>query len=93
MASYRHCLGAWRPDFLIQMDEGGEERFKIVEINSRFTFNGLMHLAYGQAALHQKLGSTSGLVWAPDPEIVRLVSPHLLLEYMREVLTSRYHYH
>ncbi|KAK8137079.1 hypothetical protein PG984_005019, partial [Apiospora sp. TS-2023a] len=75
MASYRHCSGAWRPGFLIRMNEGGEERFQIAEINACFAFNGLMHLAYGQAALNQKLGSTSGFVGATDPEKVRLVFP------------------
>ncbi|KAK8096118.1 hypothetical protein PG999_014140 [Apiospora kogelbergensis] len=68
MARYRDCLGAWRPDFLIHMDEGGQERFKVTEINARFSFNGLMHLAYGQAALQEKLGRTSEFVGATDPE-------------------------
>lgn len=58
------------------MDEGGEERFKVTEINARFSFNGMMHLAYGQAALQEKLGGTSEFVGATDPEKVRLVFTH-----------------
>ncbi|KAK6859078.1 hypothetical protein PG995_004931 [Apiospora arundinis] len=70
IAKYRHCLGSWRPDFLVHMDANGKERFQITEINARFPFNGLMHWAYGQAVLQQKLGWTSMLVHATDPEKV-----------------------
>ncbi|TGJ80957.1 hypothetical protein E0Z10_g7803 [Xylaria hypoxylon] len=59
-----------RPDFLIEnradgQDEAAGESFLIMEINGRFSFNGTIHLAYGQEALDDmnlggfKLASTT----------------------------------
>jgi len=56
---YRGRLGSWRPDFLIEQDSAGDENFRISEINSRFSFNGLMHEAYAQQAL-QDIGVSNG---------------------------------
>ncbi|KAJ5863811.1 uncharacterized protein N7529_005727, partial [Penicillium soppii] len=44
-------LGSWRPDFLIEQNEAGNERLRISEINTRFSFNGLMHDVYVQQAM------------------------------------------
>lgn len=73
------------------MDENGEEIYRITEINARFVFNGLMHLAYGQESLHQMLGQNSAFVTATDPEKVDASLPppihfprsriHCLLRY------------
>ncbi|KAI1089358.1 hypothetical protein F5B19DRAFT_467683 [Rostrohypoxylon terebratum] len=62
---YFRCQGSWRPDFMIEEDEsncnGAREKFRITEINARFSFNGLMHGAYGQKALENIVATTNGL--------------------------------
>ncbi|KAI0448763.1 hypothetical protein F5B21DRAFT_509847 [Xylaria acuta] len=69
LKKYPACSGSWRPDFLIEDRTGGQktavENFLITEINGRFSFNGAIHLAYGQEALDEmsleglKLASTA----------------------------------
>ncbi|KAI0195550.1 hypothetical protein EV127DRAFT_331792 [Xylaria flabelliformis] len=52
LKKYSDSSGSWRPDFLIEdrisSQEADKESFLITEINGRFSFNGAMHLAYGQ---------------------------------------------
>ncbi|OAA60859.1 hypothetical protein ISF_05898 [Cordyceps fumosorosea ARSEF 2679] len=60
-------LGSWRPDFLVE-DDNGEENFRLTEINARFCFNGFMHGSYGQTALDNMGMDKSGLVGAADGE-------------------------
>ena len=47
----RYCArqGSWRPDFLLEHVDSNE-RYRICEINARFTFNGYLHTAFGQQA-------------------------------------------
>ena len=70
MPHISECLGSWRPDFLVEEDEHGEEQYRITEINARFCFNGFIHEAYGQEALNMCLAQDSKLVGATDPEEV-----------------------
>ncbi|ATY62170.1 taurine catabolism dioxygenase [Cordyceps militaris] len=58
-------LGSWRPDFLVE-DDNGDENFRLTEINARFCFNGFMHGSYGQTALDSMGMEKSGLVGAAD---------------------------
>lgn len=46
---YRSSKGSWRPDFLIEYSQPGDE-YRICEINARFPFNGYLHTAFGQQA-------------------------------------------
>lgn len=46
---YRNSKGSWRPDFLIEYSQSGDE-YRICEINARFLFNGYLHTAFGQQA-------------------------------------------
>ncbi|KAF1919049.1 hypothetical protein BDU57DRAFT_490977 [Ampelomyces quisqualis] len=64
---FSKCHGSWRPDFLVEC-EGGREKFRITEINARFSFNGLMHLYYGQNVVNKSLSKSSGLSGAMDAE-------------------------
>lgn len=73
MREWSKCHGAWRPDFLIECDEG-QEKFKITEINARFSFNGLMHLLYGQGVVNESIPKGSGLLGAVDVEDVSLAA-------------------
>ncbi|KAI5459215.1 hypothetical protein BGZ63DRAFT_361745 [Mariannaea sp. PMI_226] len=66
-------LGSWRPDFMVEVGDSGEEVFSITEINARFCFNGFMHVFYGQHALEGSLHGLSDeeskeLIGANDPE-------------------------
>ncbi|KAI1455547.1 hypothetical protein F4805DRAFT_435909 [Annulohypoxylon moriforme] len=70
---YSMCQGAWRPDFLVEEDEnnchnGLTEKFRIVEINARFSFNGLLHGAHAQRALENMGIKTNGLASATDSD-------------------------
>ncbi|KAI0886270.1 uncharacterized protein GGS22DRAFT_160426 [Annulohypoxylon maeteangense] len=70
---YSACQGSWRPDFMIEEDEshpqnGMVEKFRITEINARFSFNGFMHAAYGQRALEDMGIQTKGLISAVDSD-------------------------
>lgn len=52
-----------------------EENYCITEINARFSFNGFIHEAYGQAATNDSLGSAETvLIPATNPETVRQYS-------------------
>lgn len=49
-----------------------EENYCITEINARFSFNGFMHEAYGQAATNESIESAeTELISATDPDTVR----------------------
>ncbi|KAF7349305.1 Circularly permuted ATP-grasp type 2 [Mycena sanguinolenta] len=67
-------LGSWRPDFLVEnvvdptTTSGTREQFRICEINSRFCWNGFLHLPYGQQALVDLGAETNGFVGAVDPK-------------------------
>ncbi|KAH7245245.1 hypothetical protein BKA59DRAFT_492843 [Fusarium tricinctum] len=63
-------LGSWRPDFLVEDDVSKEENYRITEINARYSFNGFMHLVYGQQALNTAIPDNSTLVSATDSETV-----------------------
>ncbi|RBR24245.1 uncharacterized protein FIESC28_02978 [Fusarium coffeatum] len=68
LPQFAHCLGSWRPDFLVEETTQREELYCITEINARFSFNGFMHEAYGQEAINRSVRSeTTGLVGATDP--------------------------
>ncbi|THC88398.1 hypothetical protein EYZ11_012158 [Aspergillus tanneri] len=92
---YKECLGSWRPDFLIELDNRqGDlptlENFRISEINARFSFNGFMFLAYGQQAL-QNIGicdGSNGVIGAADPTkfldgLLRLFRPGVPLHILK----------
>ncbi|KAH6603992.1 hypothetical protein Trco_007438 [Trichoderma cornu-damae] len=68
LSHYSSCRGSWRPDFLVEevRNEDGTavENFRITEINARFSFNGFMHVAYGQSALDDTGMEQHGLVSA-----------------------------
>ncbi|KAJ6486947.1 hypothetical protein C8R45DRAFT_996565 [Mycena sanguinolenta] len=70
----RERLGSWRPDFLVESvpdpttPSGTKEQFRICEINSRFCWNGFLHLPYGQQALVDLGAETNGFVGAADPK-------------------------
>jgi hypothetical protein len=70
-------MGSWRPDFLVETQNGAvvQENFVITEINARFSFNGFMHEAYGQQATSEVLqvasSGNTNLVNATDPQKVR----------------------
>ncbi|KAF7593644.1 hypothetical protein BBP40_011049 [Aspergillus hancockii] len=70
---YWECRGSWRPDFLVEVDNSATsemtERFRISEIDARFSVNGLMYVAYGQQALHDvgTSGGGNGLKGAINP--------------------------
>ncbi|KAF4979955.1 hypothetical protein FZEAL_3941 [Fusarium zealandicum] len=69
LAVFSERLGSWRPDFLIDEDESSEENCRITEINARFSFNGFMHVFYGQQFLERSVRAAStGLVGAADSE-------------------------
>ncbi|RSL83203.1 hypothetical protein CEP51_004630 [Fusarium floridanum] len=71
IAPFSKCRGSWRPDFLVEDDEMREENYRITEINARFSFNGFMHVAYGQEALNRSLpGGSGGLVGAINPDMI-----------------------
>jgi hypothetical protein len=80
LRKWSKCHGAWRPDFLIESDEEGRESFRITEINARFSFNGLMHLLYGQGVVNKSLPQGSGLFGAVDVEEVGFAPTVLLAE-------------
>jgi hypothetical protein len=69
-------MGSWRPDFLVETQNGAvvQENFVITEINARFSFNGFMHEAYGQQATSEVLqvsgSGNTNLVNATDPQKV-----------------------
>ncbi|KAI2464801.1 hypothetical protein F4781DRAFT_411623 [Annulohypoxylon bovei var. microspora] len=91
---YSTCQGSWRPDFLPEEDESNcrgatAEKFRITEINARFSFNGFIHESYGQQALENLGIKASGLASATDGDklLNRLFSVfnpmlplHLLIE-------------
>ena len=81
MPHISECLGSWRPDFLVEEDEHGEEQYRITEINARFCFNGFILEAYGQEALNRCLAQDSELVSATDPEKVMLQDLQLRLSW------------
>lgn len=77
---YRECQGSWRPDFLVEEDRSGE-RFRITEINARFSFNAYMLSAHGQQTL-QDIGISdrnNGLKGATDPQMVSFEQGNLSL--------------
>ncbi|KAF1996084.1 hypothetical protein P154DRAFT_499105 [Amniculicola lignicola CBS 123094] len=84
------CLGSWRPDFLVDTDENGREKYRITEINARFSFNGFMHLFYGQTVINESLPAGSGLAGAVNPEeileaLFRLFDPQYPLHLLKGV--------
>lgn len=56
--------GSWRPDFLVELDEAGKERFRICEINARFCWNGFLHGGFGQGSLSEFNLESRGLMHA-----------------------------
>ncbi|KAF7158595.1 hypothetical protein CNMCM5623_003655 [Aspergillus felis] len=84
---YHDRLGSWRPDFLVE--EGAKtERFRITEINARFSFNGFMHQAYGQTALDALGVGRHGVTHATDSTemlqgLLRLFRPDLPLHLLK----------
>ncbi|KAI1391875.1 uncharacterized protein F4822DRAFT_441117 [Hypoxylon trugodes] len=71
LAKYSACQGSWRPDFLVEGDSTNPdavnaEKFRITEINARFSFNGFMHEAYGQQAVDKMDLGAYGLNSATD---------------------------
>ncbi|KAM0259161.1 hypothetical protein ACHAPA_010895 [Fusarium lateritium] len=68
---FSQCLGSWRPDFLVELNERRQENYCITEINARFSFNGFLHGVYGQEALNRSVqDETSALVGATDPDMI-----------------------
>ncbi|KNG91646.1 hypothetical protein ANOM_000200 [Aspergillus nomiae NRRL 13137] len=65
---YEARLGSWRPDFLVgsYSDGPSTETYRLTEINARFSFNGFMHLAYGQEGLSDLGAGRNGLIHATD---------------------------
>ncbi|RHZ44876.1 uncharacterized protein CDV56_102726 [Aspergillus thermomutatus] len=86
---YRDHLGSWRPDFLVE--EGARvEKFRITEINARFSFNGFMHQAYGQTALDALGVGRHGITHATDSAeilegLLGLFRPELPLHLLKGV--------
>lgn len=76
LSSFSTCRGSWRPDFLVEDGhvENGvvTEKFRITEINARFSFNGFMHEVHGQDALEDLDLASSGLAGATNPKEVIL---------------------
>ncbi|KAF4959108.1 hypothetical protein FGADI_1986 [Fusarium gaditjirri] len=71
LPQFSQCRGSWRPDFLVEYNGEREENYCITEINARFSFNGFLHEAYGQAATNESLeGAETGLMPATDPEMI-----------------------
>ncbi|KAF4434839.1 multidrug transporter [Fusarium acutatum] len=71
LPQFSQCRGSWRPDFLVEDNNEREENYCITEINARFSFNGFMHEAYGQAATNDSLGSAETvLIPATDPDTI-----------------------
>ncbi|KAK2597432.1 hypothetical protein QQS21_005980 [Conoideocrella luteorostrata] len=64
--SFAKRLGSWRPDFLVEDLQHGQdgaplqENFSTTEINARFSFNGYMHEVYGQLALDKAIDEMGG---------------------------------
>ncbi|KAG5795803.1 hypothetical protein H9Q69_005126 [Fusarium xylarioides] len=57
LPQFSQCRGSWRPDFLMEDNIERQENYCITEVNARFSFNGFMHEAYGQAATNESLES------------------------------------
>ncbi|KAF9893973.1 hypothetical protein FE257_008944 [Aspergillus nanangensis] len=78
------------PDFLVEEALAGAEveNFRITEINGRFSFNGFMHQAYGQASLDCLGLRENGAVAATDPAellcgLLELFNPDLPLHLLK----------
>ncbi|PQE22029.1 taurine catabolism dioxygenase protein [Rutstroemia sp. NJR-2017a BBW] len=71
---YRECRGSWRPDFLVEdaLDETGRavERFRITEINARFSFNAFVIGTIANEGLQDMGVGSNGLKCATDPKEV-----------------------
>ncbi|KAI1409892.1 hypothetical protein F5Y13DRAFT_181745 [Hypoxylon sp. FL1857] len=89
---YSACRGSWRPDFLVEEHKRSDgvvaERFRITEINARFSFNGFMHAAYGQEALDNMGLGDSGLASATSATkfvdgLLNLFKPDLPLHLLK----------
>ncbi|KAJ4069925.1 hypothetical protein NW756_002251 [Fusarium oxysporum] len=84
LPQFSQCRGSWRPDFLVEDNGERKENYCITEINARFSFNGFMHEAYGQAATNESLESAETVFMpATDPDtrmlgIVRQEIPQLV---------------
>ncbi|PQE31823.1 taurine catabolism dioxygenase protein [Rutstroemia sp. NJR-2017a WRK4] len=69
---YRECRGSWRPDFLVEgaLDETGRavERFRITEINARFSFNAFIIGTIANEGLQDMGVGSNGLQCATDPQ-------------------------
>ncbi|KAI3587978.1 hypothetical protein IWW34DRAFT_797944 [Fusarium oxysporum f. sp. albedinis] len=71
LPQFSQCRGSWRPDFLVEDNGEREENYCITEINTRFSFNGFMHEAYGQAATNESLESAETVLMpATDPDTI-----------------------
>ncbi|KAF5702799.1 hypothetical protein FGLOB1_9385 [Fusarium globosum] len=71
LPQFSQCRGSWRPDFLVEDNSEREENYCITEINARFSFNGFMHEAYGQAATNESIESAeTELISATDPDTI-----------------------
>ncbi|TDZ17179.1 hypothetical protein Cob_v009930 [Colletotrichum orbiculare MAFF 240422] len=71
MLDFANCLGSWRPDFLVEDGEEGDEIFRITEINARFSFNGFIHEAYGQEVINRSVNAVgSDWVGATDHKTI-----------------------
>ncbi|OTB04745.1 hypothetical protein M426DRAFT_320605 [Hypoxylon sp. CI-4A] len=93
LRDFSECRGSWRPDFLV--DDGTSslgdtviEKFRITEINARFSFNGFMHEAYGQRALDDMDLAADGLVSATDADeivngLLGLFKPNVPLHLLK----------
>ncbi|KAI1035213.1 hypothetical protein LB504_005808 [Fusarium proliferatum] len=71
LPQFSQCRGSWRPDFLVEDNSEREENYCITEINARFSFNGFMHEAYGQAATNESIESAeTELIPATDADTI-----------------------
>ncbi|KAF5538989.1 multidrug transporter [Fusarium phyllophilum] len=86
LPQFSQCRGSWRPDFLVEDNSEREENYCITEINTRFSFNGFMHGAYGQAATNERKESA-------ETELIPATDPGTILEGLFSLFNPEYPLH
>ncbi|KAF5706281.1 multidrug transporter [Fusarium mundagurra] len=89
LPQFSQCRGSWRPDFLVEDNSQREENYCITEINARFSFNGFMHEAYGQAATNESIGS----IESAETELVPATDPNTILGGLFDLFDPEYPLH